>query len=105
MNIRTIRTAIFAVITAAALSGAAFAQTGGSMAGPTTGGSMSSDHMAAAGCPKPAGHMSGGAMADNHMSGGAMADNHMADNHMSGGAMASGNHMATNCPPPPKSNP
>lgn len=79
------------VLGTALFAGAALAQTGGTMAGPATGGEMSTAHMAmtadhGSGCPSAANQMSGGnSMAHDHMSGGAM----------SGGAMSGGsNHMA-----------
>ena len=88
MNIRMIRLAVFAAMTIAATSGAASAQSGGTMGSPMTGGAMSSDQRVlrpaqsqTAGCDETKDAMSG------HMLGGA-------DNHMSGGNMANGNDMA-----------
>jgi len=106
-----------AALALSAIAFAASAQTGGSMAGPTT------DHMAGQptqGCTSTQNHMAGGAMSGgatasgNHMSGGSMSGGAMAaGDHMSGGTMAggstgNGSHMAANnagCQPAQKPNP
>jgi len=113
MNIRILP----AALAMSAFAFAALAQTGGSMSGPSTGGSM--NHMsspATPGCTSTQNHMAGGAMTGgDHMSGGSMAGgDHMAGgsmaggDHMSGGSMAGGNHMAaannTGCQPAQKPN-